>query len=184
MAFPPALPLAPLAASMAPRSRFWFPPMPLALTDPWLAVYAALVLLAALVAAVWPLVPKGVAATPQGDPPAAPKVPLASMALAGAALIYGWWSGSVQPFDLLVMVWMVATMGLTNRAPADKRHCLTVAGLALAMATGIGSWALARPFLTGAETGVTGLLFGAGLALGLVQALAGSAGRVRRGGAG
>ena len=103
------------------------------------------------------------------------------MALVGAAVIYGWVSGALQPFDLMVMVWIVVSAGLTNQAPGKPLRRMVLAGLALAMATGIGSWALARPFLTGADAGAPGLLFGAGLLL----ALAGTAGLARRlGGAG
>ena len=98
------------------------------------------------------------------------------MALVGAAVIYGWVSGALQPFDLMVMVWIVVSAGLTNQAPGKPLRRMVLAGLALAMATGIGSWALARPFLTGADAGAPGLLFGAGLIL----ALAGTAGVVRR----
>ena len=151
------------------------------LSDPWLVLYAALVLLAALSALVWPWLPQGAAMTPDGDTPPPTGWPWAGMALVGAAVIYGWVSGALQPFDLMVMVWIVGIAGLTNQAPGKRLRRMVLAGLALAMATGIGPWALARPFLTGADAGAPGLLFGAGLLL----ALAGTAGLARRlGGAG
>ena len=146
------------------------------LSDPWLVLYAALVLLAALAALVWPWLPQGAAVRPDGDAPPPPGWPWAGMALVGAAVIYGWVSGALQPFDLMVMVWIVGIAGLTNQAPGKPLRRMVLAGLTLAMATGIGSWALARPFLTGADAGAPGLLFGAGLIL----ALAGTAGVVRR----
>ena len=152
-----------------------------ALSDPWLVLYAALVLLAALAALVWPWLPNGAAVRPGCDAPPPTGWPWAGMALVGAAVIYGWVSGALQPFDLMVMVWIVGIAGLTNQAPGKPLRRMVLAGLTLAMATGIGSWALARPFLTGADAGAPGLLFGAGLLL----ALAGTAGLARRlGGAG
>ena len=147
-----------------------------ALSDPWLVLYAALMLLAALAALVWPWLPNGAAVTPVGDAPPATGGPWAGMALGGAAVIYGWITGALQPLDLMVMVWIVVSVGLTNQAAAKPMRRMVLAGLTLAMATGIGSWALARPFLTGADAGAPGLLFGAGLIL----ALAGTAGVVRR----
>ena len=147
-----------------------------ALSDPWLVLYAALMLLAALAARVWPWLPKGAPVTPIGEPPPATGWPWAFMALGGAAVIYGWMSGALQPLDLMVMVWIVGIAGLTNQALGKRLRRMVLAGLALAMATGIGPWALARPFLTGADAGAPGLLFGAGLLL----ALAGTAGVVRR----
>ena len=155
--------------------------MPPALTDPWLVLYAALVLLAALASLVWPWLPKVLAAAPVGDAAPSTGGPWAFAALGGAAAIYGWITGALQPLDLMIMVWSVGIAGLTNPAPAKPLRRMVVAGLTLAMATGTGPWALARPFLTGADTGAPGLLFGGGLLL----ALAGTAGLARRlGGAG
>lgn len=83
-----------------------------------------------------------------------------------------------EPFALLIGVWIVCAAALTTCPDAMRRYRLMIGyGLALAMAVGLASLALARPFLTTGQALISSLWpFGAGLAL----ALAGVCGMVFR----
>lgn len=75
-----------------------------------------------------------------------------------------------SPFALLILVWVIVAAALV-RWPDTPRGPLRMIGLgmALAMVTGLGSMALARPFLTTGQALMISSLwpFGAGLVLAL-----------------